>query len=248
MLSVTGDEKQRKELESRKDLRIAPLGSGSDYTPFLQHLGIASANFGFGGESAHGSYHTLYDTFEHYTRFRDPGFVYAVTLAELLGRTTLRLANAQVLPFRFTGLADSLKLYLTELEALAKKKREEAKRNNKLLENNTYGLTLDANKTLGAPKALAKVLFFNFAPLQNALADVEDSATALDKALDAGDLGGVDLVVLNRRLYRSARVDLDRRPTRPQLISTSDLCTGFLYGLRRKNPAASPGSHRGKTL
>jgi len=205
MLSVTGDEKQREELESRKDLRIAPLGSGSDYTPFLQHLGIASANFGFGGESAHGSYHTLYDTFEHYTRFRDPGFVYAVTLAELLGRTTLRLANAQVLPFRFTGLADSLKLYLTELEALAEKKREEAKRNNKLLENNTYGLALDAKKTLGAPKALPKVPFFNFAPLQNALAHVEDSATALDKALDADDLGNVDLVVLNRRLYQSER-------------------------------------------
>lgn len=205
MLSVTGDEKQRKELDSRKDLRIAPLGSGSDYTPFLQHLGITSANFGFGGESAHGSYHTLYDTYEHYTRFRDPGFVYAVTLAELTGRTTLRLANARVLPFRFTGLADSLKLYLSELEMLAKEQRDEAKRINRLLEQDTYRLAIDANKTLGAPKALPRVPFFNFAPLLNALVRVEDAATDLDKALDEGNFDNVDLAVLNKHLYQSER-------------------------------------------
>ncbi|MCZ6616943.1 MAG: M28 family peptidase [Gammaproteobacteria bacterium] len=205
MLSVTGDEKQRKELENREDLRIAPLGSGSDYTPFLQHLGIASANFGFGGESSHGSYHTLYDTYQHYTRFRDPGFAYAVTLAELTGRTTLRMANARVLPFRFGGLADSLELYLTELEALAQTQRDEAKRNNRLLEENSYGLALDATKSLGAPKALPKVPFFNFAPLKNALAEIEESATALDKALDGGNLDDVDLTVLNRHLYQSER-------------------------------------------
>ena len=73
------------------------------------------------------------------------------------------MANAPVLPFRFNGLADSLKLYLTELEALAKKQREEAKRNNSLLAKNAYGLALDASKSLGAPKPLAKVPFFNFA-------------------------------------------------------------------------------------
>ena len=56
------DEKVRAEATERSDLRIYPMGSGSDYTPFLQHLGIASANLGFGGEANNGSYHTLYDT------------------------------------------------------------------------------------------------------------------------------------------------------------------------------------------
>ncbi len=205
LLSVTGDEKQRQELESRKNLRLAPLGSGSDYTPFLQHLGIASANFGFGGESAHGSYHTLYDTYEHYSRFRDPGFAYAVALAELSGRTTLRLANAEVLPFRFSGLVDNLQLYMEEIETLADTKRKEAKRNNTLLNRKSFDLALDANKTLGAPKPLPKVPFFNFAPLKNALVDVEAAATALDEVLSKALPDGADVSALNRRLYQSER-------------------------------------------
>ena len=212
-VAITGDEKQREELDSRENIRLSPLGSGSDYTPFLQHLGIASANFSFGGESAHGSYHTLYDTYEHYTRYRDPGFVYGVTLAELGGRSTLRLANARVLPFQFGGLADNLNLYVTELEALAQTQRAEAKRNNSLLDKNSYGLALDATKTLGAPAALPRVPFFNFAPLKNALLAVEEAAADLDEGLAErlaerlaeGRLDGVDMAALNRRLYSSER-------------------------------------------
>ena len=68
-LRINGSsEKIRNEAKNRSDLRISPLGSGSDYTPFLQHLGIASANMGFGGHSGGGSYHTMYDTYEHYLR------------------------------------------------------------------------------------------------------------------------------------------------------------------------------------
>ncbi|MGY8793700.1 MAG: M28 family peptidase, partial [Woeseiales bacterium] len=74
-LEINGDPKMRSDAKSRDDLRISPLGSGSDYTPFLQHMGIASVNLGFGGEAADGSYHTLYDTYEHFTKFKDPGLV-----------------------------------------------------------------------------------------------------------------------------------------------------------------------------
>ena len=66
-IEVNGSSQARDELQRRSDLRISPLGSGSDYSPFLQHLGIASLNIGFGGEGSDGSYHTLYDTYEHYT-------------------------------------------------------------------------------------------------------------------------------------------------------------------------------------
>jgi len=90
-LSKDGEDRQ---LAGQPELPIEPLGSGSDYSPFLQHLGIASLNTSFGGEGPSGSYHTLYDTYAHYTRFRDPELRYGVALAELNGRATLRLAQA----------------------------------------------------------------------------------------------------------------------------------------------------------
>src|SRR5207247_710803 len=98
-----------KEARERADLRIAALGSGSDYTPFLQHLGIASLNIGFGGEDSGGSYHSIYDSFAHYTRFGDPDFAYGVALAKVGGRMVVRLAEADVLPFEFSNAADTMR-------------------------------------------------------------------------------------------------------------------------------------------
>jgi N-acetylated-alpha-linked acidic dipeptidase len=151
-------------------LRIYPLGSGSDYTPFLQHLGIASANIGFGGEGAGGSYHTLYDTFEHYTTWRDPGLVYGVALAQVAGRATLRLANAPRLPFEFTGLVNNIEMYIEELVKLADDMRSATELTHKQLDDGTYAAALDPTKTLGPPKREAAVPHFNFAPLHNAVA------------------------------------------------------------------------------
>ena len=89
------------------DITISPLGSGSDYTPFLQHLGIASLNLSFGGESGGGSYHSQYDSFDHYTRFGDPGFRYGAALAKTTARATLWLANAEVLVTLMPRVPDS---------------------------------------------------------------------------------------------------------------------------------------------
>ena len=74
---------------NRSDLRISALGSGSDYTPFLQHLGIASLNIGFGGEDGGGSYHSIYDSFDHYHALRRPDFAYGIALAKVCGRAVL---------------------------------------------------------------------------------------------------------------------------------------------------------------
>lgn len=180
-LLIGNDKDLRKEAKERADLRLAPLGSGSDYTPFLQHLGIASINLGFGGEGPGGSYHTLYDTFEHYTRFRDPGLVYGVALAEVNGRATLRLANAQVLPFEFTALADSIGKYVEELEKLADDMREETERQNAMIEDGTYELALDPTKPPWPPQAKPRVPHFNFAPLENASERLQRSANAYDE-------------------------------------------------------------------
>ena len=175
-IEVNGSSQARDELQRRSDLRISPLGSGSDYSPFLQHLGIASLNISFGGEGSDGSYHTLYDTYEHYTRFRDPGLTYNVTLAQVAGRATRRLANAPRLPFEFVGLADNVSLYLSEIETLADTMREETLANNARIDSGVYALALDPTRSLVAPLKKAEVPHFNFAPLKNALAELEQAA------------------------------------------------------------------------
>lgn len=171
-----GSEKIRSEAKSRDDLRISPLGSGSDYTPFLQHLGIASANMSFGGHSGGGSYHTLYDTYEHYNKWIDPGLVYGATLAQFAGRATLRLANAPRLPFDFRGFADNVTGYVEEIETLAAEMREKTEADNEDIRSGAYEMVLDPSKSFGPPLVKPPVPFFNFAPLHNALAHLEGAA------------------------------------------------------------------------
>jgi len=202
-LIVTGDEKARAEAKDRQDLRISPLGSGSDYTPFLQHLGIASANLGFGGEAADGSYHTLYDTYEHFTKFRDPGLIYGATLAKVTGRATLRLANAPRVPFEFKGLADNVALYVTELEELADSMRKNTETTNELIENGTYAAAMNPYKTFGPPIAKEPVPYFNFAPLKNALGRLQDAAKEFDTSAAKNDASSEEI---NNLLYTSERL------------------------------------------
>ena len=201
-IEVNGSSQARDELQRRSDLRISPLGSGSDYSPFLQHLGIASLNISFGGEGSDGSYHTLYDTYEHYTRFRDPGLAYNVTLAQVAGRATMRLANAPRLPFEFVGLADNVSLYLSEIETLADTMREETLANNARIDSGVYALALDPTRSLVAPLKKAEVPHFNFAPLKNALAELEQAAK--EYAEHSRD-GATATERVNKLLYTSER-------------------------------------------
>ncbi|MDA9109891.1 M28 family peptidase, partial [Woeseiaceae bacterium] len=168
---------KQKDAEKRSDIRINPLGSGSDYTPFLQHLGISSANISFGGEARDGSYHTLYDTYEHYTTWRDPNLTYGVSLAQVAGRATLRLANSERLPFEFKGFADNIDLYIGELEELADNMRIDTEDKNSMIIDGTYIAALDPKKTISPPKVEDSVPYFNFSPLKNALAKLKESAT-----------------------------------------------------------------------
>lgn len=112
-------DEQKKELRERADLRIGALGSGSDYTPFIQHLGIASLNTGFGGESGGGVYHSIYDTFAWYTKYSDTTFEYGRALSQLNGTIVMRMANADVLPFEFGNLAETVNGYINDLDRLA---------------------------------------------------------------------------------------------------------------------------------
>lgn len=197
------DERERSDATDREDLRIFPMGSGSDYTPFLQHLGIASAHIGFGGEGRDGSYHTLYDTYEHYTTWRDPGLIYGVTLAKVAGRATLRLANAPRLPFEFHGFADNIDLYISELEELADNMRKETDDTNKLIAAGVYEAALDPTRTLGPPTAKAAVPYFSFAPLKNALQRIQAAAAAYEDAVAGGAKATPEI---NQLLYTSERL------------------------------------------
>ena len=118
-LANTKESEKLKELRDRELIRLDALGSGSDYTPFIQHLGIAALNIGYGGEDGGGSYHSIYDSFDHYVRFGDPNFDYGVTQAKTTGRLVLRLANADVLPFEFSTMANTVSRYADEVTKLA---------------------------------------------------------------------------------------------------------------------------------
>jgi N-acetylated-alpha-linked acidic dipeptidase len=210
-----------REALTRPDLRISPLGSGSDYTPFLQHLGIASLNLGFGGESGGGSYHSAYDSFEHYTRFGDPDFAYGIALAKTAGRATLRLANADIVPLRLSSFADNVSGYADEVMQLAASTRTETEHTNALVKRDAYRLASDPRETWVPPEAKEPVPYLNFAPLQNAVSRLEQAARAYDDAvvaaLERGPLDATRARSLNEMLLGLERLmtDAEGLPRRP---------------------------------
>jgi N-acetylated-alpha-linked acidic dipeptidase len=202
---VSGSPAERKEARERPDMRISALGSGSDYTPFLQHLGIASLNIGFGGEDGGGSYHSIYDSFEHYTRFSDTDFSYGVTLAKVCGHAVLRLANVETLPFEFTNFAETVGGYASEVSKLADTMREDTKAMNGLITSGTLKAVQDPKETYVIPATKEDVPNLNFGPLRDAIKKLEDSAKDYQKVSGDKKLNAASLRALNEALYRSER-------------------------------------------
>ncbi len=171
------------DLDVWADHKIGALGSGSDYTPFLQHLGIASLNLSYSGESGGGSYHSIFDSFDHYVRFGDPTFEYGVTLAKTAGRVILRLAEADVLPFQFVAFGDTVGRYVDDVVALIDTMRDDTARVTRLLRDGRYHQAADPTTTFVAPPADPPVPHLNFAPLRNAVRALSETAAAYDAAL-----------------------------------------------------------------
>jgi N-acetylated-alpha-linked acidic dipeptidase len=163
------------------DLQLGALGSGSDYTPFLQHLGVNSLDLAFSGESDYGVYHSAYDSFDHYRRFVDPTFEYGVALAKVAGRVMLRAAQAELIPVNETDFAASMAGYNDELHRLADGMRTRTRELDKLLDDGSYKSTSNPDKPRGAPPRLDEVPYLNFSDLDNAIAKLEQSAKAFDK-------------------------------------------------------------------
>jgi len=202
---VNGSPTAKRDAMERADLRISPLGSGSDYTPFLQHLGIASMNIGFGGEDGGGSYHSIYDSFDHYTRFGDPGLAYGVALAKVCGHATLRLANADRLPFEFTNFAETVGVYATEVMRLADTMRDETRTTNQVISNGMLKAVQDPTETYVVPKEMAPVPYLNFAPLQNAVTKLNESSKRYQSAATSNQVSDAKRKELDLILYRSER-------------------------------------------
>jgi N-acetylated-alpha-linked acidic dipeptidase len=166
---------------SNGDLQLGALGSGSDYTPFLQHLGINAVNLGFEGETQYGVYHSAYDSFDHFRRFVDPTFEYGVALAKVAGRIMLRAAQADLIPVRESDFAAQVAGYDDELHKLADGMRAKTGELTKLLDDDSYKLASNPDHPRAAPARVAEVPYLNFAELDNAVVKLEQSAKAFDK-------------------------------------------------------------------
>ena len=232
---VSGTVQAQKEATSRGDLRIGALGSGSDFSAFLDHLGIASLDVSYGGEDNDGIYHSIYDDFYWYTHFADTSFVYGRALAQTNGTLVLRMAQADLLPYDFAALADTLHTYTSELKALLETRRTEAEERKAALNANAYALTSDPRHPLAPPAALETPPYLNFAPLENALTALDKAAAHFSQARAEAigkDVPAARLKALNEELAQAERKltspqGLPRRPWMQHLIYAPGWYTGY---------------------
>ena len=174
----------RLELRQRADLRIGALGSGSDYSPFIDHLGVASLNVNFGGEDFSGGiYHSIYDDFYWYTHFADTDFQYGRALAQMGGTAVMRFADADVLPYDFDDFSDTIRRYIDELKKLADDERTQIAERNRRLDEGLYQAIEDPHEKMLPPSRETLPPFLNFAPLENGWTALRRAAEQYDQAL-----------------------------------------------------------------
>jgi N-acetylated-alpha-linked acidic dipeptidase len=229
----------RREIRERDLLRIGALGSGSDYTPFLQHLGIASLNVGFETEDGGGVYHSIYDDFAWYTRFSDTDFTFGRALAQTTGTTLMRLADADILPFDFVALADTVAKYVGEIQKLAKEKREAAEELAREIDEGLPQAVADPKQQpFVAPKPEPAVPFFDLSPLENASSALMAAAKEYETAFagtserGAASFDPARLAEINRLLRTSERAltreeGLPRRPWFVHYLYAPGFYTGY---------------------
>jgi len=211
----------------RDDLRIYPLGSGSDYTAFIHHAGVPALNIGFGGESGGGSYHSIFDSYDHYKRFSDGDYIYGTTLAKVNGRLVLRLSEADILPFRFMNMAENIGTFIESNKKLAKTVAEKTKRRNRLLNEKAFTVSANPKKTYLPPKRLDDVPEFDFTPLEAAHQRLKTSAMNYEKALSSmkkGSMSAEIKIQVNRLLK-----DVEQAMTREEGLPRRNWFKNMIY-------------------
>jgi N-acetylated-alpha-linked acidic dipeptidase len=230
---IDADKAGRAKLLTNKTIKLGALGAGSDYSPFIQHLGIASMNIGFGGEDDAGVYHSIYDSYDHYTKYGDPGFQYGIALAKTAGRVTLRLANADVLPFDFNSFSKTVADYATEVKTLLETQRSDVETENRLIREGLYAVAGDPKKGYKVPKEKEVVPFLNFSELENSLAQLKTLAEDYQKLVANGtSLPPQKQRELNEILFKAERslissTGLPRRPWYKHEIYAPGYYTGY---------------------
>lgn len=231
-LVSAGSVKARKEIMERKIEPIEALGSGSDFSSFLQHAGVPTLDIGYGGEGPGGEYHSIFDSYADYNKFKDPGSVYSAVLAKTVGHTVLRMADADVLPFDFRNLYTTLEGYHKELVELASNMRETTALQNQLLKTNAYQLSADPTKHIDAPTAKSEVPAIDFTPLTTSLEALKASANKLSDKLESARASAVDHKTLNETVYKAEQQllspnGLPRRPWYKHTIYAPGFYTGY---------------------
>ncbi len=216
---------------SETTIRLSPLGSGSDYSPFFQHVGIPSLNISYGGEESGGEYHSIYDSYDNFIRFKDPGFKYEVALAQTAGRMVLRMSEAELLPFDYTNLAAVIKTYTDELIASTDEMREFTALEKSMKAKNMYDLAADSAKHLAAYVPKPEVPFLDFSALQNAVTALQFAVDSLSGIL-ASDTGLTARKTLNNLLPKAEQhllieKGLPGRPWYKHAIYAPGLYTGY---------------------
>jgi len=223
--------KDKKEIMARKVEPLEPLGSGSDFSSFLQHLGIPTLDLAFGGEDGGGEYHSIYDSFDDYRRFKDPTFEYGVALSKTAGHAILRMADADLLPFDYRNLDTTISKYVTELTELTDKMRESTEMDNQLIKANDFTLAADPTKHEQAPTAKGEVPKLDFAPLKIALDSLKKSADNLAATWAAASQTSGNHDKLNQLLYHAEQQllsdGLPRRPWYRHTIYAPGFYTGY---------------------
>ena len=232
---LNGSNDQRLAARDTRLFEIEALGSGSDYSPFLQHLGIASLNIGFGGEGEYGQYHSVYDSIAHFERFMDPDYAYAMALAQVAGRVVLRLADADLLPFEFTRAASRIKGYAADVQRLADTMRTETTEHNRRIDDGVFVLAANPADKVAAPKKRTPVPAFDLAPITNAIDRLTVAARRYDAkagaAVAAGGgtpgLAAANGVLLTAERALTRETGLPRRPWFRHQIYAPGFYTGY---------------------
>ena len=228
---LRGTPESRTEAKSRADSRIGALGSGSDFTVFIDHLGIPSANLGYGGEDeGGGQYHSVYDDFYYYTHFQDTEFLYEKALAQTAGSMMMRMADADVIPYQFTDQADTIHTYVTEVKKLADTMRTQIKDRNADLADGVYKAAADPKKTSVPPPVDIVPPYFNFAPLDQASDDLTAAAGDYEKAFTAHAETAnpkVNAILLESEHALTDPAGLPNRPWFEHMIYAPGFFTGY---------------------
>ena len=199
------------------ELPLQPLGSGSDFAAFVDHLGIAALNLQYGGEDDdRGIYHSAFDSFDHYVRFGDPDFAYGVLEAQTVGHVVLRVANADVLPMQLSSFADAMARYLEEVHKLVDDERVHTDALASLIDQNAFTLAADPTRVVTPPVREVDVPNVNLAPLDNALERLKRSAAAYDEAYATLAAADFKLNAAQRAQLESLLRDLEHTLTQAQ--------------------------------